>query len=173
MCIDFISPTGKMKTFIIIAVAFFASSLADAVPAHSPFPQCGNYPFFPELNRNSGLRQSINAIPKIGRIIEGYNLIWGESIGWVNLRTTRADLTIGSNILSGWIWLENCGWICLGEGHPLDGERYSNRSGFDWGVNSDSKGKLTGFAWSEVTGWISFRTGHSQVYLDESRQFYG
>ncbi|MCX6356251.1 MAG: hypothetical protein NTZ78_15330, partial [Candidatus Aureabacteria bacterium] len=110
--------TGKMKTFIIIAVAFFASSLADAVPVHSPFPQCGNYPFFPELNRNSGLRQSSNAIPQIGRIIEGQNLIWGESIGWVNLRTTRTDLTIGSNILAGWIWLENCGWICLGEGHP-------------------------------------------------------
>ncbi|MCX6354004.1 MAG: hypothetical protein NTZ78_03750, partial [Candidatus Aureabacteria bacterium] len=64
MCIDFISPTGKMKTFIIIAVVFFAFSLADAVPAHSPFPQCGNYPFFPELNRNSGLRQSSNAIPQ-------------------------------------------------------------------------------------------------------------
>jgi len=172
MRIDF-SPIGKMKTFIIIAVAFFASSLADAVPVHSPFPQCGNYPFSPELNRNSGLRQSSNAIPQIGRIIEGHNLIWGESVGWVNLRTTRADLTIGSNILAGWIWLENCGCICLGEGHPLDGERYSNRSGFDWGANNDGKGKLSGFAWSEVTGWISFRTTHSQVYLDETGQFYG
>ncbi|MCX6353834.1 MAG: hypothetical protein NTZ78_02880, partial [Candidatus Aureabacteria bacterium] len=26
---------------------------------------------------------------------------------------------------------------------------------------------------SEVTGWISFRTSHSQVYLDETGQFYG
>ncbi|MCX6353788.1 MAG: hypothetical protein NTZ78_02650, partial [Candidatus Aureabacteria bacterium] len=114
MFIDFISSTGKMKTFIIIAVAFLASSLADAVPAHSAFPQCSNHPFSPELNRNYGLRQSRKAILKVGRIIEGRNLIWGESIGWVNLRTTRADLTIGSNILAGWIWLENCGWICLG-----------------------------------------------------------
>ncbi|MCX6353835.1 MAG: hypothetical protein NTZ78_02885 [Candidatus Aureabacteria bacterium] len=162
-----------MKTFIIIAVAFFASSLADAVPVHSPFPQCGNYPFFPELNRNSALRQSSNAIPKVGRIIKGHNLIWGESIGWINLRTTRADLTIGSNILAGWIWLENCGWVCVGDGSPLDGKRYSNSGTHDFGVNNDGHGKLSGFGWSEVTGWINFRTSHSRVYLDESGQFYG
>ncbi|MCX6353936.1 MAG: hypothetical protein NTZ78_03390, partial [Candidatus Aureabacteria bacterium] len=93
--------------------------------------------------------------------------------GWVNLKATHADLKIGSNILAGWIWLENCGWVCLGEGHPPDGERYSNRSGIDWGINNDGKGKLSGYAWSEVTGWISFRTSHSQVYLDETGQFYG
>ncbi|MCX6354080.1 MAG: hypothetical protein NTZ78_04130, partial [Candidatus Aureabacteria bacterium] len=112
-------------------------------------------------------------ITEIGRIIEGHNLIWGENVGWVNLRTTHTDLKIGSNILEGWIWLENCGWVSLGEGHPLNGERYSNRRGYDWGVNNDCQGKLSGYAWSEVTGWISFHTSHSQVHLAETGHLYG
>ncbi|MCX6354058.1 MAG: hypothetical protein NTZ78_04020 [Candidatus Aureabacteria bacterium] len=82
-------------------------------------------------------------------------------------------MKIGSNILAGWIWLENCGWVCLGEGHPLNGEHYSNWSASDWGVNNDGQGNLSGFAWSEVSGWINFRTSHSRVHLDEPGQFYG
>jgi len=113
------------------------------------------------------------AKPKIGRIIEGNNLIWGESIGWVNLRAAYAELKIGSNILEGWIWIKNCGWVCLGEGHPLNGERYSNRGSRDWGVNNDGRGQLSGYAWSEVTGWINFRTGHSRVYFNGTGKFYG
>jgi len=160
-------------TLFIFALVLFASSFANAVAAHSPFPECDNYPFFPELNRNSGLGQSSNAIPKIGRIIERHNLIWGDSVGWVNLKVTHGDMKLGSNILAGWVWLENCGWVCLGDGRPLDGRRYSNRGSCDWGVNNDGQGKLSGFAWSEVTGWISFHTTHSRVYLDEKGQFYG
>ncbi|MCX6354055.1 MAG: hypothetical protein NTZ78_04005 [Candidatus Aureabacteria bacterium] len=160
-------------TLIIFAVALFAASIANAVPAHSPFPQCGDFPFSSGLGKNDELRQPGIAKSKIGRILEGNNLIWGESIGWVNLRTAHTELMIGSNILAGWIWLENCGWVCLGEGWPLDGGWYSNRGAYDWGVNNDGQGKLSGFAWSEVTGWINFRTNHSRVYLDESGQFYG
>ncbi|MCX6354065.1 MAG: hypothetical protein NTZ78_04055 [Candidatus Aureabacteria bacterium] len=162
-----------MMTFIIIAVALFASSIADAVPTHSPFPQCYDYLFSPDLERSASLPQARMAKPKIGNIIKGHNLIWGENIGWINLKTTRADLKIGSNILAGWVWVENCGWVCLGEGHPLNGKRYVNSGACEWGVNNDGKGTLSGFAWSEVTGWISFRTGHSQVSLDETGQFYG
>jgi len=110
---------------------------------------------------------------KIGRITEGYNLIWGENVGWINLKVINADLIIGSNILAGWVWLENCGWVCLGEAWPMDRGRYSNRGAYDWGVNNDGQGKLSGYAWSEVTGWINFRTGHSRVYLDKTGQFYG
>jgi len=173
MYIDFISPTGKMKTFIIIAVAFFASSLADAVPTNSPFPQCYDFPSSSDLGKKAELQQPDMAPAKIGRIIKGHNLIWGESIGWVNLRTTHADVKLGSNILAGWVWLENCGWVCLGDGRPLDGRRYSNRGNHDWGINNYGRGNLSGYAWSEVTGWINFRTGYSRVYLDESGQFYG
>ncbi|MCX6354361.1 MAG: hypothetical protein NTZ78_05590 [Candidatus Aureabacteria bacterium] len=112
-------------------------------------------------------------MPKVGKVIEGYNLIWGESIGWINLRDAHADFKIGANILAGWIWLENCGWVCVGEGHPMKGRHYSNKRARDWGVNNEGKGKLSGFAWSEVTGWINFRASHSRVYLDESVGFCG
>jgi len=162
-----------MMTLIIFAIAFFASSVANAVPAHSPFLQRGDFPFSPDFEQNNGVRQHYMPPVKIGRIVGSYNLIWGESMGWVNLRTVHGDLRIGSNILAGWIWIENCGWVCVGDGRPLDGGCYSNRGIHDFGINNDGHGKLSGFAWSEVTGWISFRTSHSRVYLDETGQFYG
>jgi len=157
----------------IFAVAIFASSIANAVSAYSPFPQRYDFPSSPYSERIDSLHQHAMSPARIGRIIEGHNLIWGESIGWVNLEAKKADLKIGSNILEGWIWLENCGWVCLGEGHPLNGGCYSNRNGYDWGINNDGQGKLSGCAWSEVTGWINFQTRHSRVYLDETGQFYG
>ncbi|MCX6356258.1 MAG: hypothetical protein NTZ78_15365 [Candidatus Aureabacteria bacterium] len=160
-------------TLIIFALALFAASFADAVPANSPFPQCYDFTFPPNSERNAELQQPCISSAKIGGIIEGHNLIWGESIGWVNLKVTHAHLKIGSNILAGWVWLENCGWVCLGEGRPLNEGRYTNRGFYDWGVNNDGQGKLSGYAWSEVTGWINFRTSHSRVYLDERGQFYG
>jgi len=166
-------PSGALLILAIFAVIMFAPTFADAVPANSPFPQCYDFPFSPDLERNTGLQHSDMGIPKIGRIIEGRNLIWGENAGWGNLRAAQADVKIGSNILAGWIWLENCGWVCFGEGHPLNGERYSNRGSSDWGINNDGQGKLSGYAWSEVTGWINFRTGHSRVYLDKTGQLYG
>jgi len=173
MRIDFITPAERIMTLIIFALALFAASIANAVPADSPFPQRYNFPFPSDLGKNDYLQQPDMAPAKIGRIIEGRNLTWGETIGWVNLRTAYAELKIGSNILAGWIWFENCGWVCLGEGRPLDGMRYSNRGACDWGVNNDGQGNLSGYAWSEVTGWISFRTSHSRVYLNETGQFYG
>jgi len=169
----FYHPYGEMMTVIILVVVLFTASFADAVPAHSPFTQCYDFTFPPNSERNDSLPQSGVAIPKTGRIVAGYDVIWGENLGWVNLRATHTDFKIGSNILAGWVWLENCGWVCLGEGNPLDKSHYSNRGTYDWGVNNDGQGKLSGFAWSEVTGWISFRIGHSRVYLDETGQFYG
>jgi len=155
------------------AAILFATTFADAVLRDAPFSQRGNFPSFPDVERDALLSQPHIGMAKIGRIIEGRNLIWGENTGWVNLKTKHADLKIGSNILAGWVWLENCGWVCLGEGRPLNGERYSNRRGYDWGINNDGQGRMSGYAWSEVTGWISFRTNHSRVYLDEGGQFYG
>ncbi|MCX6355959.1 MAG: hypothetical protein NTZ78_13815 [Candidatus Aureabacteria bacterium] len=160
-------------TCIIFAVAFFTASFASATPITTPLSRCDKPAFFPDLERITAIQRPSVSKPATGRIIEGHNLIWGENIGWVNIRTKNADLKIGSNILAGWVWLENCGWICLGAGHPLDGKRYSNRNSFDWGVNNDDKGNLSGYAWSDVTGWISFQTGHSCVYLDKAGQFYG
>jgi len=169
----FYHPYGEMMTVIILVVVLFTASFADAVPAHSLFPQCNDFPFSSDLGKNAELQQPSMSPAKIGRIIEGHSLIWGESIGWINLGATHADVKIGSNILADWVWLENCGWVCLGGGSPLKEGHYSNRGSCDWGVNNDGRGNLSGFAWSEVTGWISFRTGHSRVYRDEKGQFYG
>ncbi|MCX6355062.1 MAG: hypothetical protein NTZ78_09200 [Candidatus Aureabacteria bacterium] len=158
---------------IIFAVAFFAVSTANAVSAYSSFPQPYDSPSASNSERIDILHQHVMPAARVGGIIEGHNLTWGESIGWVNLKEKQADLKIGSDILTGWIWLENCGWVCLGGGRPLDGGRYSNKSVHDWGVNNDGQGNLSGYAWSEVTGWISFQTSHSRVYLGETGQFYG
>jgi len=162
---------GEAMACIFFAATLFATSIANALPACSSFSHSYDCSFSLNLEGNDGLHQADLAIPKIGRIIEGPNLLWGESIGWINLKAKHADLMIGSNIMAGWIWLENCGWVCLGEGYPLNGERYSHRDSSDWGVNNDGKGNLSGYAWSEVTGWINFRTSHSRVYLNENSQF--
>ncbi|MCX6354914.1 MAG: hypothetical protein NTZ78_08430 [Candidatus Aureabacteria bacterium] len=160
-------------TLIVFAIALFTSSLAGAVPVHAAFPRCHDFPFSPDSETTASFPQPVMGPARIGRIIEGHNSIWGENIGWINLKTMHADLKIGSNILAGWIWVENCGWVCLDAGRPLNGERYSNSGAHDWGVNNDGKGTLSGFAWSEVTGWINFQTSHSRVYLDKAGQFYG
>ncbi|MCX6355077.1 MAG: hypothetical protein NTZ78_09275 [Candidatus Aureabacteria bacterium] len=163
-------PSDVLLILAICTVILSAPAFADAAPTRAPFSQYGNSAYSSDMD---GLQQANLALPKIGRIVENNNLIWGENAGWVNLRTAHTALKIGSNILAGWIWLENCGWVCLGGGRPLERERYSNRSVYDWGINNDGQGKLAGYAWSEVTGWISFHTSHSRVYLDESGQFYG
>ena len=165
--------SDALLILVLCALALPALTSANTISAHSSFPHCGTIPFSPYLERDYRIPQQGMSPAKIGGIIGGNNFIWGESIGWVSLRTIHADLKIGSNILAGWIWLENCGWVCLGEGHPLDGRRYSNLGSRDWGINNDGRGNLSGYAWSEVTGWISFRTGHSRIYLDKSGQFNG
>jgi len=160
----------RLIVLIICGATLLSSTSVNATLTGALYSRCENFSSVPDLD---GPHQTCVTLRKIGGIVDGSNLIWGESIGWVNLRTTHADLKIGSNILAGWIWLENCGWTCLGNGRPLDGRRYTNRGSRDWGINNDGRGNLSGYAWSEVTGWISFRTGHSHAYLDESGQFYG
>jgi len=157
----------------VCVTALVAVTFANAAPMSAPFSQFDGFQFSPDFAGSRGIRNPGIALSKIGRIIEGSNLIWGENTGWINLKTPRAELRIGSNILAGWIWIENCGWVCLGNGHPLDGKHYSNRGVHDWGINNDCHGNLSGCAWSEITGWINFSTGHSRVYLDESGRFNG
>ncbi|MCX6354193.1 MAG: hypothetical protein NTZ78_04730, partial [Candidatus Aureabacteria bacterium] len=133
-------PSSVMIILAFCVVIPLAPPFAHAVPAHPAFPQYSNFPSFPDFERDSGIPRPGIAINKIGRVIDGRNLIWGESVGWINLRTTYADVKIGSNILAGWIWLENCGWVCLGNGHPQKGRYYSNLDSYDWGVNNDRHG---------------------------------
>ena len=69
-------------------------------------------------------------------------------------------VAIGETGLSGYIWSENIGWICVGDGSPASGVAYGNVTGADFGVNRDPQtGVLTGLAWGENIGWIDFGGG--------------
>lgn len=105
----------------------------------------------------------------VGTIIAGYNHAWGENIGWVDFSPEEDSIEIGENILSGWIRIENLGWVHLGGGNPRNGCRYSNLDAGDYGVNNDGKGSLSGWAWGETFGWICF----DGVSIDEDGEFSG
>jgi len=163
----------KTMCALAISILLLTPSFVNSMPMIGLYSDFGNPTYIPDLEIISSMPKPSAGTPKIGEVIEGHNMVWGESVGWVNLRATHAELKVGSNILAGWIWLESCGWVCLGDGHPMNKERYSNRSACDWGINADGKGMLSGFAWSEATGWINFRSSHSRVYIDRGGQLYG
>ena len=91
---------------------------------------------------------------------------WQENCGWTDWRQAgqppgSEGAVIHGTFLSGMIWLENAGWLTLGDGTPgIDGARpaYSNSGGEDAGVNINPKGDLDGFAWGENIGWVNFNT---------------
>ncbi len=131
--------------------------------------------FFPSgddvwLN-GSGLtfRKNLVQGARVGGIIDQHGLAWGENIGWVEFSPKEAQVEVGANILSGWIRIENLGWVSLGSGRPQDGCRYSNLDRGDYGVNNDGTGKLSGWAWGETFGWISF----DNITIDPRGRFSG
>lgn len=158
---------------LAISILVFTPSFVNGMPMTGHYPYSGVPTYSADLEISPSISKSNVGVPKLGGVLEGNSMVWGENVGWINLRATHAELKVGSNIIAGWIWLESCGWVCLGEGHPMDKERYSNRSACDWGVNVDGKGMLSGFAWSEATGWLNFRSSHSRVYVDKGGQLYG
>jgi len=86
---------------------------------------------------------------------------WGENIGFMNWRDANGGaqgVVVGQNILAGFIWAENVGWINVGDGSPDSGSQYSNATGQDAGVNILNDGFLAGLAWGENIGWINFAT---------------
>lgn len=90
---------------------------------------------------------------------------WAENAGWTNWRDAgdpEADegARLRCSYFAGWVWGENIGWICLGDGEPGDGHHYANVEGADAGVNLDrDTGLLSGMAWGENVGWINFDGG--------------
>src|SRR5436190_21958936 len=71
---------------------------------------------------------------------------YGANIGWMNWRGDDANgAVIGEFVCSGFISGANVGWINLGSGSPVNGIRYQNNSGADFGVNHDGIGNLRGF----------------------------
>ena len=86
---------------------------------------------------------------------------WGENIGWTNWYDANDGLDgviVYPTYLEGFIWAENVGWICVGNG-PAGGVQYTNETGEDFGVNVGSCGELFGLAWGENIGWINFDGG--------------
>ena len=91
---------------------------------------------------------------------------WCESLGWSDWRGdgVGSGAIVHGTILSGAVWLENAGWIILGDGSPVDGVHYGNVDAADFGVNIAADGDLYGLAWGENIGWVNFDTASAGVY---------
>ncbi len=87
---------------------------------------------------------------------------WSENAGWTNWYddgvTSGAEIEPSGEVLSGFVWGENVGWLYLGDGAPDFGVTYSNATAADTGVNIGPGGFLGGFAWGENIGWVNFDT---------------
>lgn len=107
-------------------------------------------------------------------IISTDKYAWGENIGWCDF---YADYTNGVVVtpryLSGYVWMENAGWLFLGDG-PDDDVAYTQGAG-DTGVNNDGFGNLSGYAWGENIGWVVFDPAGSdqRVTIENNGQFWG
>ncbi|MCP3891502.1 MAG: hypothetical protein GY702_21940 [Desulfobulbaceae bacterium] len=88
---------------------------------------------------------------------------WSETSGWSNFNAIHGGVTVYSDHLTGFAWIEGIGFIKMG----VDaGGPYANTNATDWGVNIDSSGNLSGYGWSEVAGWLNFNPTASQVVID-------
>lgn len=87
---------------------------------------------------------------------------WGENSGWTDWYddgvSSGCEVSADGQVLSGFIWNENYGWLYLGDGSPDFGPTYGNATAADTGVNvvGDSLGNLMGYAWGEQIGWVNF-----------------
>jgi Bacterial TSP3 repeat len=85
--------------------------------------------------------------------------LYGANIGWIHARpSTDWGVVIGSHACSGFAHSANCGWINFGDASPVNGIRYANTDGADFGVNHDGAGNLSGLGWAANLGWINFGT---------------
>ena len=90
---------------------------------------------------------------------------YGANIGWINCEGDVTDgVVIGEAFCSGYMWDENVGWICTGDGSPDDGYEYSNTNATDFGINVDASCNLHGFAWGENIGWVNFKSTGSAAF---------
>lgn len=79
----------------------------------------------------------------------GSKYAWNENTGFLNFDPyLDKGAHVTDNLLSGYIWGENIGWIRLSCTLKTCGAIY--------GVANDGQGNLSGFAWGENVGWINF-----------------
>ena len=107
---------------------------------------------------------------------DGSQYAYGENVGWLNFEPDTGDgVQAESDILTGFIWAENIGWI------SLSCENTSSCGTVSYGVTNDGDGDLAGYAWSENVGWISFSCDNTAscgtvdygVTIDGQGNFYG
>ena len=100
----------------------------------------------------------------------GARYVYGENIGWLNLRPQGNGVpavVVGDSGLTGYIWGENIGWV------SLSCQNTANCGTVPYGVANDGAGHLSGFAWGENVGWINFAPAGSGVYIDGDGVFQG
>ena len=100
------------------------------------------------------------AFAQTSNIDPAHKFSWGENIGWMNWQAAGNPVgsqgaLINPNILSGYVWCENVGYLSLGDGSPANGSAYANLNGTDFGVNLLGDDRLAGLAWGENIGWIN------------------
>ncbi|MHC4664419.1 MAG: hypothetical protein ACYS9T_00480 [Planctomycetota bacterium] len=82
---------------------------------------------------------------------DGSQYAYAENTGWLNFEPNTGDgVHVESDVLTGWVWAENIGWV------SLSCENTSSCGTANYGVTNDGAGNLVGYAWAENVGWISF-----------------
>lgn len=97
---------------------------------------------------------AIAAGPGLSGIDQNNKWSWAENIGHMNWRDSDGGdgVTVAADHLFGIVWLENAGYMNVGNGNAP----YGNTDHTDFGVNILPNGDLDGYAWSENLGWANF-----------------
>lgn len=127
-----------------------------------------------EFAHGTNPRDPFSLPPPLGSsIASAGKYVWGQNVGWLNLRHDRpqspSGVTVREYFLSGTAWGQNIGWLDLGDGSPANGIRYTNTAANDWGVNHDGAGNLSGHAWAQNIGWVNFGWGFAGVHAQRAR----
>ena len=81
---------------------------------------------------------------------------WSENAGWGNAEPKPPDaslpgLFVSHGSVTGYMWLENLGWL------SLSCENTGSCGTSSYGVVNDGDGNLSGMAWGENIGWVDFQ----------------
>jgi len=82
---------------------------------------------------------------------DGSQYAYGENVGWLNFEPNTGDgVQVESDVLTGWVWAENIGWV------SLSCENTASCGTVSYGITNDGNGNLAGYAWSENVGSVSY-----------------
>jgi hypothetical protein len=93
----------------------------------------------------------------------GSQYAWSENAGWFNAEPNGeggAGVTVWATKLTGFIWVQNIGYISL----SCENSGLCETSNYR--ITNDGNGTLSGYAWSEAAGWINFNPTHGGIAID-------